>query len=77
MKKQYPNYTDFADLRNVCTGAYIYYKTNDSKQYKYKLDRVFAMRVPTVDEILARQCRKLCEGTAYINMLGGTTDENI
>lgn len=73
MKKQYPNYTDFADLRNVCTGAYIYYKTNDGKQYKYKPDQGFAMRVPTVDEvvdeILERQCRKM--------RVGGTTDENI
>lgn len=82
MRKIFPKHTDPADeFRKVCDQAYIYERDENGRLWKRRAGQIFVLRHRTEDEIvndiLAKQCQKLCEGTAYINMLGGITDENI
>ena len=82
MKKIFPKHTDPADeFRKGCYRAYLYERDENGRLWRRKPDQIFMTRYRTKDEIvndiLAKQCQKLCEGTAYINMLGGITDENV
>lgn len=82
MKEIFPKHTDPAEeFRKICDSAYVYERDEKGRLFKRRAGQIFVMRCWTEDEIvndiLARQCRKMCEGTAYINMLGGITDENV